>query len=417
MRIYLETYGCSANQSDSEIMMGLLKKEGYQIVNSPKKSDINILNTCIVKSPTENRMKHRIKKLKKTNKPLIVVGCMPKTEQKVVEKLAPESSLIGPNSIHDISKVVEKTLKGKRIVEVKDIKKPKLSLPKIRINPIIDIVQVSTGCLGNCYYCQVKLAKGKLFSYSSKLILKQIKTSLKQGVKEIWLTSQDMGAYGKDRGESLPELLEKVGEIRGKFFVRVGMMNPNQVEQNLDELIQAYKSEKIFKFLHIPVQSGSDRILKKMNRYYTSQDFRKIVAKFREKFPMITFSTDVIIGYPGETEKDLQKTINLLKSVKPDVVNISKYWPRPGTEAVEMDQLDRKTINKRTKKVSDLVKDIKKQRNKRWLGWQGEVLIDKNKSGRNYCYKPIVTQGELGIFKNLTITRTYTNYLKGKQTK
>ncbi|MBD3155963.1 MAG: tRNA (N(6)-L-threonylcarbamoyladenosine(37)-C(2))-methylthiotransferase [Candidatus Aenigmarchaeota archaeon] len=407
MRIYVETYGCSANQSDSEIMLGLLKKEGFKIVNSSKESDLNILNTCIVKSPTENRMKHRIKTLKRTGKPLIVAGCMSKAEGKMIQKIAPEASLIGPNSIQNICEAAREALKGKRTVKIKDLKSPKICLPKIRINPVIDIVQVSTGCLGNCCYCQVKFAKGELFSYSSELVVKQIRESLKQGIKEIWLTSQDMGAYGKDIGENLPELLEKIVKIEGKFFVRVGMMNPNHVNLFLEELVESYKSDKIFKFLHLPVQSGSDRILERMNRRYKIDDFRKIVNVFRKKFPKITISTDVIAGFPGETVDDFKQTLRLLEEIKPDVVNVSKYWPRPGTKASKMKQLDRKIINQRTRDLSESVKKIQRKNNKKWSGWEGEVLIDEktNKGliGRNYAYKPITTKGRLGEFRQAII--------------
>jgi len=342
---------------------------------------------------------------------------MSNTEKIVIEKLAPDASLIGPNSIHAVCEVVEESLKGKKVVVIDDIKKPKICLPKIRRNPVIDIVQASTGCLGNCYYCQTKFAKGKLFSYSSDLIVKQIKQSLQENVKEIWLTSQDMSCYGKDIGENLPELMRKITQIQGKFFVRIGMMNPNHTKQILDELIQAYESEKIFKFLHIPVQSGSDRILKKMNRNYRVKDFKKIVEVFYKNFPMLTLSTDVIVGYPGETQTDFQKTIKLLERVKPDIVNISKYWPRPGTEASEMEQLNRQTINKRTQELTKLVRKIQLEKNKRWLDWKGEVLIDElGKSGmiaRNYAYKPIVTTGKLGSFKHVIVRNFYRTYLQG----
>jgi len=415
MKIYLESYGCSANQSDSEIMLGILKQKGHKIVSSPKQSDINILNTCIVKSPTENRMKFRIKEL--SGKPLVVAGCMSSSEKEIIENINPKASLIGPDSIHSICEAAEKAFNGKKIVAIDAIRKPKVCLPKIRRNPAIDIIQISTGCLGNCYYCQTKFAKGRLFSYPSSLITKQVKSVLTQGVKEFWLTSQDTGCYGKDASESLPELLKKATEIPGKFLVRVGMMNPNHTKKILNELIEAYKSEKIFKFIHIPVQSGSDRILKKMNRNYTISDFKHIIDAFRKQFPMITLSTDIIAGYPGETEKDFQQTINLLKEVKPDIVNISKYWPRPKTEASQMKQLKREAINKRTQKLSILVKEIQFEKNKHWLGWEGEVLIDeRGKKGmisRNIFYKPIVTKGKLGCFRKVRIKNAYATYLKG----
>jgi MiaB-like tRNA modifying enzyme len=417
MRIYLETYGCAANQSDSEMILGLLKQQNHEIVNSFLKSDLNILNTCIVKSPTENRMKHRIKQLKKTKIPLLVAGCMSNTQKDTIEKLAPEASIIGPNSIHSVCDIVEKTFDRIKVVEINTTNQPKLCLPKVRRNPVVDIVQISTGCLGNCYYCQTRFAKGKLFSYPDDLILKQIKSSLKKGVKEIWLTSQDTGCYGKDIEKSLPKLLEKIEQIKEKFMVRLGMMNPNHVMVILDKLIESYESDKIFKFLHIPVQSGSDSILEAMNRRYSIEDFKEIVRTFRKRFSMITLSTDIIVGYPGESKQDFLQTINLIKEVEPDIVNISKYWPRPKTKASKMRQLSRKLISSRTYELTKVVKEIKRKKNSKWLNWEGEVLIDKKGKqdmiARNYAYKPVVTTGELGTFRQIRIKETHETYLKG----
>jgi len=394
MKVYMESYGCSANQADGEIMLGLLKKDDFDIVDSPKKSDVNIINTCIVKTPTENKMRYRIKQLSLFNKPLIVAGCMPKTEIDIIEKISPNASLIGPDSIEMISNVVNKTLSGRRVIYTKDLKKPKICLPRARKNPIIDICEISTGCLSACSFCEVKFAKGRLFSYPIDLITKEIKMSLKEGCKEIWITSQDCGCWGRDQNLSLPTLLDKISKIEGKFFVRIGMMNPTHVKDIVDELVNSYKSPKIFKFLHLPVQSGSDRILKRMNRNYTVNDFRKIVKKFRKEFPLLTLSTDIIVGFPRETEKDFQQTVDLIKKVKPDIVNISKFGVRPRTEAEKMKQLSVKVINQRSKKLSKIVKRIQLKKNENWIRWRGNVLIDeirdKNIIGRNFAYKPVI---------------------------
>jgi MiaB-like tRNA modifying enzyme len=404
----METYGCSANQADEEMMLGLLNKNGFKIVKSLKESDINIINTCIVKTPTENRMIYRIKKLYSTGKPLVVAGCMSKTQKDVIEKIAPKSSLIGPHSISLICDVVQKTLSKERVVYTKNLKSPKLCLPRLRNNPVIDICEISTGCLGNCSFCEVKFAKGKLFSYPAEKIVKEIKESLKEGCKEIWITSQDCSCWGKDCKLSLPELLNKICEIEGKFFIRVGMVNPTHIKNILNELIYSYKSKKIYKFLHLPVQSGSDTILKKMNRNYNINDFKKIVERFRKKFPSLTLSTDVIVGFPGETEKDFQMTIDLIKETKPDIVNISKFGARPGTKAAKMKQLPSKIVNQRSKQLMEIVKKIQLGENKKWIGWKGEVLIDEFKNGnfigRNLMYKPVILkEGKLGEFRNIEV--------------
>jgi threonylcarbamoyladenosine tRNA methylthiotransferase CDKAL1 len=408
MKVYMESYGCSANQADGEMMLGLLKNYGFDIVDSPEESDINIINTCVVKSPTENRMKYRIKKLCSLKNQLVVAGCMPKTSRKIIEKIAPKASLLGPDSIEKVVDVTVATLSGNKIVFLKDLKKPKICLPRLRKNPVIDICEISTGCLGNCSFCEVKFVKGKLFSYPIDLILKEIKSSLNGDCKEIWITSQDCGCWGFDRKLALPELLNKICEIEKKFFVRVGMMNPTHIKDMVNYIIDSYKSEKIFKFLHLPIQSGSDFILEKMHRDYSVGDFRKIVKGFRKEFSCLTLSTDIIVGFPEETEQDFKKTIDLMKEIKPNIVNISKFGSRPGTKAAKMKQLLAKVINERSKKLMKIVKEIKLKQNEKWIGWAGEVLIDevkeKNFIGHNFAYKPVVLKGgELGEFREIVI--------------
>ncbi len=408
MKVYIESYGCSANQADGEMISGLLKKNGFDIINSPESSDINIINTCVVKSPTENRMIYRIKKLASLKTPLVITGCMPKTGKKTIEKIAPNASLLGPDSIEKIVDAVNAKIAGERKIFLENLRRPKVCLPRVRKNPVIEICEISTGCLGRCSFCEVKFAKDKLFSYPSEMILKEIKNSLKGGCKEIWITSQDCGCWGRDRKSTLPELLNKICEIEEKFLVRVGMMNPTHVKDIVDGIINSYKSEKIFKFLHLPVQSGSDKILKKINRDYSVDDFREIIRKFRTEFPLLTLSTDIIVGFPGETEEDFQKTIDLMKEIEPDIVNISKFSPRPRTKAAKMKQLSVKLIKKRSKELMEIVKKIQLEKNKKWVGWKGEVLVDEAKVkdfiGRNFTYKPVVLkEGKLKEFKTVEI--------------
>jgi threonylcarbamoyladenosine tRNA methylthiotransferase CDKAL1 len=401
-KIFIETYGCTANQSDSEIMKGILSKD-FVIIDSVENSDLNIINTCIVKTPTENRMKFRIRELSNLGKPLIVAGCMSDTEREVIEGLNPSASMIGSNSVENIGFVVKKALQGEKVSFLEYGKKSKLELPKIRKNNVIDIVQVSTGCLGNCSFCQTKFARGTLKSYSPKLIVKSIEDGLKSGCKEFWFTSQDMGCYGLDIGINLPELLEMVAGIDGKFLIRVGMMNPTHVKNFLDELVEAYRSEKIFKFLHMPLQSGSDRILEMMKRGYDVKDFKNIVSKFKEEFPELVFSTDMIVGFPTETGKDFEKSMEIIKEVKPDNVNVSAFGKRPETEAYGMKQVDTGTIKERTREMSRLVRQISNEQNTKWKNWEGEIIIDDvvdgRTVGRNQSYKQIFIDGQLGEFK------------------
>jgi len=421
IKVFLECYGCTANFGDYEIALGLLEKAGFEIASSPKDSDLNIILTCAVKTPTEHRMIYRIRELSKTNKPLIVAGCMTKINKKLVEKINSTASLIGPDSLIKIADVVKKTLDEKKVVMLDKLSEEKVMLPHVRTNPVIDIVQVSTGCSSFCSFCATKLARGGLFSYRPHSIREQIKKSLEEGVKEIWLTSQDISAYGKDIKTNLPDLLESIVNIEGDFFVRVGMMNPlNLKKSEIEKLVEIYKNPKIFKFLHLCVQSGSDKILKIMRRDYRVDDFVYYVEKFKEKIPNLTLSTDVIVGHPGEDENDFNETVELIKKIEPDIVNISKFGIRPSTPAAKMKQIDKKIINERSKKITKIVNEISLKKNKKWLGWEGNVLVDEKKEkgfqGRNYAYKPIVLKGdfELGSLVDVRIVDVKTNYLIGK---
>lgn len=420
VKIFIETHGCASNQSDSEIMAGLLARAGFEITTSQKNSDLNILNTCNVKLATSHRMIHRIKELTKTGKPLIIAGCMPKTERKNIEKINHEASMIGPDSVQKIVDTVKATLKGKRVVFLKNLRIPKICLPRISKNPVVSIQQIATGCKGNCSYCIVKLARGELFSYPMDLILKDIEDGIKIGYKEFWICSQDNACYGFDIGTTLPELLNRITELEGKFFVRVGMMNPLYTIKILDELIECYKNEKIFKFLHLPLESGSNKVLKIMRRGYKVKDFVYCVKKFRKAVKDLTLATDIIVGHPGEEEKDFMKTIKIIKKVKPDVVNLSKFGARPGTFSSKLEQVDSKVINERSKILHSLIRRVSLERNRRWLNWEGEIIIDETfedfSEGRNFAYKPIVVKEKivLGKFLNVKIVEVKENFLVGE---
>ena len=356
-RIYASVYGCPSNIADYEIAMGLLKEAGFEIVDNMNKSDLNIIFTCIVKTPTEQRMVRRIQELTKTHKPLIVAGCMPKTSQRIIEKINPNASLVGPDSIEHIADVARVTLEGKKVVFVRDERKSKTGLPRIRKRKTVGIVPISIGCLSSCSYCAVKFARGELKSYPIEKIIKEVERLVKDGCREIWLTSQDSGCYGLDIGTNLAKLLRAICAVDGNFKIRVGMMNPMYVkdEKLLAELIDAYKDEKIIKFLHLPVQSGSDKILRMMKRGYTVVDFVKIVERFRKEIPNLFLSTDIIVGFPDEAEEDFKKTVELLKKIRPNKVNVSKFGARPGTKAAKMKQLSIKTINERSRELYKLI--------------------------------------------------------------
>ena len=417
-KIFVEAYGCSASFADSEMISGLIVNGGHTLATSPSKSDLNLIVTCSVKDTTANKMMYRIKSLK--TKPLIVAGCLAKAEQSNVEKFTENASLLGPNSLGKTLDVINSTLMGKKQIALEDSDLSKVGLPKVRLNSAVGIVEIASGCMSECTFCQTKLAKGDLSSYRLGDIVRQVQTEIKEGCKEVWLTSTDNGCYGLDIGTDLPTLVNAVSEIQEDFMIRVGMMNPMYMPRIKQNLIKSYDNEKVFKFLHIPVQSGSDKVLNDMKRGHTSQTFREIVNKTKEKFGNFTISTDIIVGFPSETEEDFQKTITLLDETKPDVVNLSKYSARPGTDAAELKQIDAAEIKRRSKVIFEQINKISLESNKKWIGWKGKVLFDENTEegikGRNYAYKPISVEEKVNIGQShiVEITKATRKRLIGK---
>jgi len=417
-KVYIESYGCSANLADAEIIAGLLLDAEYTITQSPSEADLNIIVTCTVKDPTYQRMVTRLKALTSLGRPMIVAGCMPKTSKDAILRINPQASLLGPISVDRIREVAERTLKGERVQELNDTYN-KLLQPRVLRNPVVGVVQIASGCLSACSFCQVKIARGKLRSFDEALILEEIVRLVKRGCREIWLTSQDNGCYGKDRGSSLADLLDKIAKLDGCFKVRVGMMNPTHIIYDIGRIVDVLREEKFFKFLHIPVQSGCNDVLSDMRRGYTREDFIGIVNEARRMIPAVTLSTDVIVGYPTEKEECFKETIAMLEQVKPDVVNISRFSPRPGTRAALLPQLPVTVVKQRSATLHNLVKLITLEKNKSWLGWRGEALVDEEVKGakvaRNPYYKAILLYDgvELGSYVDVEVKGATAACLRG----
>ena len=417
-KIWIEAYGCSASFADSEMISGLIVKGGHTLAESFSNSDLNLVVTYSVKDAAANKMIHRIKSLK--SKPLVIAGCLPKAEKESVEKFAEKASLLGPNSLEKTLEVIDSTLEGKKKVVLDDIDSSKIGLPKIRLNSAIGIVEIASGCMSECTFCQTKISKGNLTSYRIGDIVRQIKKEIADGCKEVWLTSTDNGCYGFDIDEDLPTLVNLVCDIPDDFKIRVGMMNPMYMPRIRAGLLKSFENDKVFKFLHIPVQSGSDQVLNDMKRGHTAETFKNIVKRFKTKFPQFTISTDIIVGFPTETEQDFEKTIELLLETKPDIVNLSKYSRRPKTEAAKLDQLQVSKIRRRSRIISDLIKEICLENNQKWIGWKGKVLFDEvsdNIKGRNFAYKPIFIKEDhvkVGECHNIEIIDATPHSLLGK---
>jgi threonylcarbamoyladenosine tRNA methylthiotransferase CDKAL1 len=384
--VYIETYGCSANQNNSEILAGILASHGFIVTTNPEIAEIIIINTCVVKEKTEGKIKRRLQDLQKEfgkEKLVIIAGCMPEVDSKKLKKINKDAILLGTRCIKEVINLI-KDYSGGQLDDKKQAgylsKNPevKLNLPKKPQNSLISIQQISEGCLGNCSYCKTRLAKGKLFSYPQSEILKSIESDLQQGAKEVWLTSQDNAAYGMDRGKrEIIELLEKILALKHKFKLRLGMMDLNNVLPISEKLIQLYKDKKMFKFLHIPIQSASDSVLKHMNRLYALEHTGKIISSFRKEIPDLTLATDIIVAYPTETEEDHKMNVEFIKKYKPDVLNISKFSSHKNTPAGKLKTLPGGVISKRASELMEAHRETAKDNKKKFMGKILKVLVEK----------------------------------------
>jgi MiaB-like tRNA modifying enzyme len=303
--VYIETYGCRYNFGDTAKLIEILKSKGNTIVDSAETADSVIINTCTVVGPTERRMLRQLSRFREYD--LYVTGCMPEVQREAIFAVC-TPTFISSKTIHEVYRSV-KTVSGGGVA----------------------IVQVAQGCVGRCTYCLTRIARGPLKSFSEEEILAEIQAHTRTGTQEIQITAQDTGCWGWDIGKSLPGLLNCIEDLPGRFMIRVGMMNPATVRGILDDLVDAFASDRIFKFVHLPVQSGSDAILDRMGRGYTVADFEKIVSSFKNRYPEITLATDMIVGFPGETRQDFSESLDLIGRVRPNKVNITRYSQRPFT--------------------------------------------------------------------------------------
>jgi threonylcarbamoyladenosine tRNA methylthiotransferase CDKAL1 len=422
MKIYMETFGCTFNQADSQIMAGLLEETGGKIVKSPEDADVIIINTCYVKQPTEQKITNRIGKLQAQfpQKKLIIAGCMVDIDPEKLEKMAPQAGWIGARRINSAPEVVEAVMNGHRVRVTGHGGAVKTCLPRKRSNPLVHILQICEGCLGKCSYCCTRFARGGLQSYPISLLRAEAEQAVADGCVEIQLTAQDTAAYGKDTGESLADLINDICSIEGDFHIRIGMMHPKNIKSDLEAIITAFKNEKVYNFLHLPLQSGSNQILADMNRGHSVEEYLEIVNHFQTEIPELSLATDIIVGYPTENENDFQGTLDVIREIRPDFLHISKYHHRPGTRSSLLPEIDHQIMKRRSRKLNDLKVNIATGNNQKLLGTHQKILItDKGSKGgylgRSNSYKTVVVkEALLGTYVDVEITHSLSTYLKGK---
>ncbi len=389
LKYFLRTYGCTLNAADSDIMRGILQSEGHAEVKSEDAADVVILNSCQVKSATEQKILQKLSGLHSKNRKILLAGCLA-INQEAVWKSAPNATILGTSSIAYLPAAFSNAANGGRGVFRSPLSKE--NLPKDRPIGPISRIPIADGCLSSCTFCVTKLARGPLSSYTVKGIVRETEISLERGAKEIQLTGQDTGAYGRDIQTNILTLLSELCELKGNFRIRLGMTNPQHVIHFKDRFFDCFESRRMYKFLHLPVQAGSDSVLRAMRRGYTLEQFRAVANEFRERFPSGVLATDIIVGFPTETDDDFGQTLSAIKEFRFDVVNISKFTPRPGTVAKRMKQLPSETIKRRSEITAELCHQISRENNSRFIGKTYSVLIteqQKTLTGRNNDYRQV----------------------------
>ena len=432
MKIYLESFGCSASLASAEVMRAAIKNLGHELLDPPSAdlAEVYICNSCTVKYTTEQKILHKIRSMGEKNKEVIVSGCMPEVQLEDILHANPQAHILGVNAVlrlGDILSSIEQRktygLTGGERLEIQTIEPAGfLNVPRERSNSNIHICQISQGCNFACSYCIVKHARGKLRSFPPEEIVEDIRFAVADGCREIWLTSQDDSQYGMDTGLKLPELLCLISEVPGDFKVRVGMMNPFSVLPILDDLVDAFDSNKIFKLLHLPIQSASHSVLKEMNRLHKMDALDMIITKFRSRFDDISLFTDIIVGFCGETEEDFKETVEWIKKYRPEKVNISRYSPRPHTKAFSFRNLDSRLSVQRSHELHRVCEKIKLESKQEMIGWKGRAFVSKyTEMGdvltRTDSYRPVVISGSNlspGQYVNVEIVAAKPGYFLGK---
>ena len=362
-KVYIRTFGCQMNERDSEFVAGLFLENGYEITEFPEKSDVILFNTCSVREHAEERAIHAMGQImyKHKNKIYGIIGCGAQALKEKLFKRLPRLDIVcGTGEIHKLPSIVKEAEKEK-VLAINNIDMPlPEDNPSYRKNKDHSYVYIMRGCNNFCTYCIVPYVRGKERSRKIKDVIKEIQELSLNGVKDITLLGQNVNSY-KDEKSNFVELLKKVNESDGNFKVNFFTSHPKDVTP---ELFKAMSDlDKVVKHLHLPLQSGSDKILKLMARGYTGKKYKNLTTEARKTIPGLKLTTDIIVGFPGESDKDFMDTVKFMKDIRFDASYLFKYSPREGTKAAKMkDDVPIEIKKKRHKILLDLQRSISKEK-------------------------------------------------------
>ncbi len=421
MRVYVEAYGCAQNLGEAATLERAVHGAGHSVVGDPASADVGVLVTCGVIGPTEARMLRRYRALKERIPRLVVTGCLvplrtdqfeaspstwflPIREQATLPALL-DSWSTAPPSISPVPGTPE----------TPDARPP----PRTAAEEVV----VAQGCTSHCSYCFSRLARGRLQSVPPLDILARVAAAARRGAVEVRLSSLDTSCWGADLPGSggLPGLLESVRELPGEFTVRVGMMSPQSLGPIAARYFPVLENPRFFRFLHLPVQSGSDRVLAEMRRGYPVEEFLRLVRQARERLPDLVLSTDIIVGYPGETEEEFDSSLRLIERTAPEIVNVTRFSARPMTPAARLRPTPSAVLKRRSRALTALRMRVARARLERWIGWEGAAWVVERGSGETTIarlpnYLPVVLPRphRLGSRVSLRVDGARSTYLLGR---
>ena len=388
------TLGCKVNQYETNAMAQKFIEKGYEVVEHTEVADIYVINTCTVTNMSDRKSRQMLRRVKELNKEAIIVacGCYVQVAKEEVEKIEEVDLILGNNEKKNIVELVEKFQNEKiekekksELEEVEDVMHKKEFVEfgdVIYTEKTRAVIKVQDGCDRFCSYCIIPYARGRVRSRKPENIISEIEKISKKGIKEVVITGIHIASYGKDFKEEyrLIDLLEEINKIDGIERIELGSIEPLLITEEFVRRLK--KLEKICHHFHLSLQSGCNETLKRMNRRYSVEEFKNIVELLKKNYEDVNLTTDIIVGFPGETEEEFQKTYEFLKEIKFYKMHIFKYSQRKGTKAAVMsEQIDGNKKEERSRKLIELSDKNEKEYNKKYVGKEVEVLWEEEKEG------------------------------------
>ncbi len=413
MHVYVESYGCAQNQGEGHAIARDLHAAGHSIAAGPEGADAGILVSCAVIGSTEARMVERWRELTEVLPRVLVTGCLVPLRTGLLAGAGRDRTTFVP--IRDQARIPDILGEGS----------DPGSSPGAPPADLAEEVVLAQGCVSGCTYCFSRLARGRLASVAPEEVVRRVRSAHGRGAVEIRLTSLDASAWGLDLDGQprLPQLMDAVAGLPGTFAVRVGMMSPQTLAPIHEAYFRRLTGPRFFSFLHLPVQSGSDGVLASMHRGHTVADFRHLVDAGRAACPGLMLATDIITGFPTETEDDHRATLDLLRDVAPEVVNVTRFSARPGTPASRLEELPSRIAKRRSRELAEERQALARTRLEGWIGWEGSARIlehgsDGSSVARLPNYLPFILPERLslGAIAPVRVEGARSNYLFGRRT-